>query len=154
MASSSPFFMEILQRNSKHPHPLIYMRGLKATELEAMVDFLYFGEASVDQESLEAFLGLAEELKLEGLTSSSSTEANRKEVMGKEAALQKNIKKRKHVVKTTPSETKPLDFNSSGKGESSSPSAMVSVDEYQIEEQVTSMMTVTGKRNDRNDRKV
>ena len=85
LASSSPFFMKILQRNRKHPHPLIYMRGLRAAELEAMVDFLYFGEASVDQESLKAFLGLAEELKLEGLTSS-STEAISKELMGKEAA--------------------------------------------------------------------
>ena len=142
--------MENLQRNRKHPHPLLYMRGLKAAELEAMVDFLYFGEASVEQESLETFLGLAEELKLEGLTSS-LTEANRNELRGKEAALQKKITKRKHTVKTTPSETKPLDFNSSGKGESSLPCAMVSVEEYQIEEQVKSMMTVTGKRNDRND---
>ena len=62
------------------------MRGLKAAELEAMVDFLYFGEASVEQESLETLLGLAEELKLEGVTSS-LTEANRNELRGKEAAL-------------------------------------------------------------------
>ena len=38
LASSSPFFMEILKRN-KHPHPLIYMRGVKAEDLAAMVDF-------------------------------------------------------------------------------------------------------------------
>ena len=63
LASTSPFFMEVLKKN-KHPRPLIYMRGLKAAELVAMVDFLYFGEANVDQESLEVFLGLAEELKL------------------------------------------------------------------------------------------
>ena len=42
LASSSPFFMEILKEN-KHPHPLIYMRGVKADELVAIVDFLYFG---------------------------------------------------------------------------------------------------------------
>ena len=71
LASTSPFFMEVLKKN-KHPRPLIYMRGLKAAELVAMVDFLYFGEANVDQESLELFLGLAEELKLKGLTGSSS----------------------------------------------------------------------------------
>ena len=52
-------------------------------------------------------------------------------------------------MKTTPSETKPLDLNSSGKGESSSLSAMVSVENYQIEEQVKSIMTVTDKRTDR-----
>ena len=32
----------------------------KAEELVAIVDFLYFGEANVNQESLDAFLGLAE----------------------------------------------------------------------------------------------
>ena len=67
LASSSPFFMEILKRN-KHPHPMIYMRGTKSDNLVAMVDFLYFGETNVNQESLDAFLGLAEELKLLGLT--------------------------------------------------------------------------------------
>ena len=35
LASSSPFFMEVLKKN-KHPHPLIYMRGLKAETLGAM----------------------------------------------------------------------------------------------------------------------
>ena len=69
LASASPFFMEILKRN-KHPHPLIYMRGIKADELLAIVDFLYFGEANVSQENLDAFLGLAEELKLKCLTGS------------------------------------------------------------------------------------
>ena len=69
LASSSPFFMEVFRKN-KHPHPLIYMRGVKAEELLAMLDFLYFGEASVNQESLEVFLGLAEELELKGLTNS------------------------------------------------------------------------------------
>ena len=38
----------------------------------AMCDFLYFGEANVNEESLDVFLGLAEELKLKGLTGSSS----------------------------------------------------------------------------------
>ena len=74
LASSSPFFMKILKKN-KHPHPLIYIRGLKAEALLAMVDFLYYGEANVNQESLDVFLGLAEELKLKGLTGS-STESN------------------------------------------------------------------------------
>ena len=65
LASSSPFFMDILTRN-KHPHPLVYMRGIKSDDLEAVVDFLYFGEANVFQENLDAFLALANELKLKG----------------------------------------------------------------------------------------
>ena len=69
LASSSPFFMEILKKN-KHSNPMIYMRGLKSDDLVAMVDFLYFKEANVRHEGLDAFLGLAEELKLKGLTGS------------------------------------------------------------------------------------
>ena len=52
---------------------MIYMRGLKSDNLVAMVDFLYFGEANVNQESLDAFLGLAEELKLKGLSGGRDT---------------------------------------------------------------------------------
>ena len=40
MASGSIFFREMLRKN-KHPHPLIYFKGMKATDLEAVVDFLY-----------------------------------------------------------------------------------------------------------------
>ena len=94
LASSSPFFMEMLKKN-KHPHPLIYMRGLKAEDLVAMVDFLYFGEANVNQERLDAFLGLAEELKLKGLTGT-TTEGNDTEFRGKANFPENDIKERKH----------------------------------------------------------
>ena len=69
LASSSPFFLNILKRN-KHPHPLIYMRGLKSEDLVAIMDFLYYGEANVYQDNLDSFLGIAEELRLKGLTGS------------------------------------------------------------------------------------
>jgi len=67
LASSSPFFHAMLRRNN-HPHPLIYMRGVKSEDLVAIVDFLYHGEANVYQENIDAFLAIAEELKLKGLT--------------------------------------------------------------------------------------
>merc|ERR1712129_490588 len=59
-------FLNLLRRNN-HPHPLIYMRGLKSEDLEAMVDFLYIGEANVFQENLDSFLSVANELQLKGL---------------------------------------------------------------------------------------
>ena len=43
------------------------MRGVKSENLIAIVDFLYCGEANVCQENLDAFLALAEELRLNGL---------------------------------------------------------------------------------------
>ena len=44
------------------------MRGIKSRDLEAIVDFIYLGEANIFQEQLETFLALAEELELEGLS--------------------------------------------------------------------------------------
>ena len=58
LASSSPFFQNILRRN-KHAHPLIYMKGVKSEDLVAIMDFLYCGEANVYQENLDSFLAIA-----------------------------------------------------------------------------------------------
>jgi len=72
LAASSPFF-ESLLRKLKHPHPLIYMRGIKSEDLVAIVDFLYYGETNVDGGNIDAFLAIAEELNLKGLTGNSNT---------------------------------------------------------------------------------
>ena len=66
LASSSPFFQKVLEKN-KHPHPLIFMRGMKFDDLFAIMDFLYRGEANVFQENLDPFLTIAEELQLKGM---------------------------------------------------------------------------------------
>ena len=65
LASMSPFFMNVLKIN-KHPHPLIYMRGVNSENLVAIVDLLYHGEMSIDWENLAVVLSLAEELQLHG----------------------------------------------------------------------------------------
>ena len=70
LVASSPFFKKLLDRN-KHPHPLIYMRGLKSEDLQAIIDFLYCGEANVFQENLDSFLSTAEEFQLRGLMGNS-----------------------------------------------------------------------------------
>ena len=71
LSVSSPLFENLLKRN-KHNHPLIYMRGMKSEDLNAIVDFLYYGEANVFQENLNSFLGIAEELQLKGLAGQTS----------------------------------------------------------------------------------
>ena len=67
LTASSPFFDNLLKKN-RHPHPLIYMKGVKFEDLLSIVDFLYCGEANVYQENLDSFLRIAEDLKLKGLT--------------------------------------------------------------------------------------
>ena len=69
LTSCSPFFSKVLKRNT-HSHPMIYMRGLKAKDMGAIVDFIYHGETNIHQDDLDGFLALAAELQLKGLAGS------------------------------------------------------------------------------------
>ena len=66
LAASSPFFQKLLRTN-KHSHPMVYMRGMKSEDMVAILDFLYYGEASILQENLDSFLAIADELQVKGL---------------------------------------------------------------------------------------
>ena len=44
-------------------------KGTRSIELESVIDFLYNGEAYVDQEQLRKFLETAQELQVKGLQS-------------------------------------------------------------------------------------
>ena len=59
LSASSPFFRDKLKHN-KNPHPLIYMRGIKAKDLVAVVDFIYHGEVNNYQEELNHLLDIGE----------------------------------------------------------------------------------------------
>ena len=104
LSACSPFFMKVLKK-SKHPHPMIYMRGLKAKDLTAIVDFIYHGEANVFQDDLDGFLSLAEELELKGLTGSSKEEMSQKESVVKEN--QSKFQKIPPMPQNTTTKTKP-----------------------------------------------
>ncbi len=47
---------------------LIYLRGVRVRDLEAVLDFMYHGEVNVSQEDLSSFLAVAEDLQVKGLT--------------------------------------------------------------------------------------
>ena len=96
LAASSPFFDQLL-RMTKHAHPLIYMRGVTAEVLSPIIDFLYSGEANVQQENLESFLSLALELNLEGLKEQHYDEVKEEEVDIKslKTNLRPSLKRRK-----------------------------------------------------------
>ena len=72
LSACSPFFRSILKRNP-HAHPLIYLKGVKLSNLQSALDFIYRGEANVAQEELSSFLAVAEELKIKGLTGNQSS---------------------------------------------------------------------------------
>ena len=79
LAASSPFFQNILRTN-KHAHPMVYMRGMKSEDMIAILDFLYYGEASIFQENLDSFLAIADELEVKGLMGTRNEGAMKEEI--------------------------------------------------------------------------
>jgi len=71
LSACSQFFRNILRRNS-HQHPLLYLKGVRFPDLQAVLNFMYHGEVNVAQEELNSFLSVAEDLRVKGLTQSQS----------------------------------------------------------------------------------
>ena len=67
ISACSPFFRAVLRRNP-HEHPLLYLKGVKYSDLVSVLNFMYHGEVNVAQEELNSFLAVAEDLKVKGLT--------------------------------------------------------------------------------------
>ena len=40
---------QMMLRRNQHQHPLIYMRGMKSSDLASILDFMYFGEIEMSQ---------------------------------------------------------------------------------------------------------
>ena len=74
LAACSPFFRKILNHQKSQQNPLLYMKGICLSDLQAILNFIYHGEVNVSTESLDNFLALAEELAIKGLTSNSKSD--------------------------------------------------------------------------------
>jgi DNA-directed RNA polymerase subunit RPC12/RpoP len=66
LSSSSIFFKRILLKNP-HEHPLIFLNGVKLSELEKILQFIYQGQTEVRQSDLDLFLKAARDLQIKGL---------------------------------------------------------------------------------------
>ena len=155
LATSSPFFQRILRKNA-HPHPLIYMRGMKSEDLLAIIDFLYCGEANVYQENLDSFLAIAEELQLKGLMGKSDKD----ELVQEETFEMAPPTSKKPVYKKEPSALNPIGPSQSYSGEQASSNSSThsgevalasdifsSGDLQELDEKCMSMMGRTSEKN-------
>ena len=97
LSAGSNFFKNIL-KIKKRETPIIYMRGLRSSELVAILDFLYLGEVNIPQEELNDFLSLAEELKLKGLEGGAGT----KQEFGEQDPVENPKSKTKQMNRTEP----------------------------------------------------
>ena len=78
LSACSPFFRNVLRRNP-HQNPLLYLKGVKFTDLQSVLNFMYHGEVNVAQEELNSFLAVAEDLRVKGLTQNNPGSSKPKE---------------------------------------------------------------------------
>ena len=53
---------------------MIYLRDIKASDMDSLLELMYCGEVQVKEDQLQSFLAAAEELKVEGLVSNHQNE--------------------------------------------------------------------------------
>ena len=66
LSACSPVFKHIIQANGT-TNPNIYLRGIKYTEIEAILKFMYMGETSIPQNKLQEFLRVAADLQIKDI---------------------------------------------------------------------------------------
>ncbi|XP_037812358.1 protein tramtrack, alpha isoform isoform X1 [Lucilia sericata] len=67
LSACSPYF-NALFLNHPEKHPIVILKDVPYADMKSLLDFMYRGEVSVDQERLTAFLRVAESLRIKGLT--------------------------------------------------------------------------------------
>lgn len=67
LSACSPYF-QALFINHPEKHPIVILKDITFADMKSLLDFMYRGEVSVDQDRLTAFLRVAESLRIKGLT--------------------------------------------------------------------------------------
>jgi len=68
LSACSPYFRQVLSNLTQWQHPVIILKDVKYEDLSGIIEFIYHGEVSIDQECLPGFLQAAESLRIKGLT--------------------------------------------------------------------------------------
>ena len=79
LSACSPVLKSFLISNS-HSHPLIFLHGIRNSELKSILHFMYNGETSILEDRIDDFLQVANELQLKDI---SKSEPEQKETEGK-----------------------------------------------------------------------
>jgi Cys2His2 zinc finger developmental/cell cycle regulator len=66
LSACSPYFQSMFY-NTPDKHPVVFLKDVRYDEMKALLEFMYRGEVSVDQENLSSLLKVAEGLKIKGL---------------------------------------------------------------------------------------
>ncbi|XP_066143896.1 protein tramtrack, beta isoform isoform X4 [Euwallacea fornicatus] len=67
LSACSPYFQTLFV-NHPDKHPIVILKDVLYSDMKSLLDFMYRGEVSVDQDRLTHFLRVAESLRIKGLT--------------------------------------------------------------------------------------
>ena len=73
LSACSPVFKDILQMSTQSNHPVIYLRGMQSSEIESILQFMYFGEAKFYKERMDEYLSVVKELEIKELSKAVDT---------------------------------------------------------------------------------
>ena len=106
LSASSPVFKDIFQADRKNQnHPVIYLRGIKSLDLEAILEFIYLSQTSMHEKKMRNFLLVARDLEIKGLNINEDIDTIEKEkmvdcdgeIVALETAIVESLKERKQV---------------------------------------------------------
>lgn len=67
LSACSPVFKDILEIQNQNNYPVIYLRGMQSAEIEAIVQFIYLGETKFNENRIDEFLSIAQNLQIKEL---------------------------------------------------------------------------------------
>ena len=79
LAACSPKLGSVLTKHAHRHHPIIYLAGMKLSNIKDILYFMYHGKVLVPTEELNSFLKAAEELQVKGLIGAGQEESPGKE---------------------------------------------------------------------------
>ena len=72
LSACSPVLKNLLL-NNPHSHPLLYLREVKKQELQSILKFMYFGEATIHQDRINEFMDVALDFEVKELSKDDGT---------------------------------------------------------------------------------
>jgi len=96
IAAASPYFQSIFTENTCR-HPIVFLKDVTYTQIRYLLEYVYYGEASVPEDELPALLRIAETLKIKGLVEIEEENTPTKE------------REKKELRETPRTETRPIE---------------------------------------------
>jgi len=96
LSAASNLFRTII-RKSKTSHSFIYLNGVNFEDMEALLDFIYTGQAKVPANTFKRFLATADELKVGGLMAEKDDKNKQKDTKQKKKEKNNKVVEEKFI---------------------------------------------------------